>query len=85
MKLFLCDDCGKYFKTPKEEKESRGEWFGFPSYETVYRCPHCRGYNGYEFEEVEVDEDPRTPEQIEAENQWSFSMADLDYGRKIFS
>ena len=41
--MFVCYECQHVFDEPKNYKESRGEHFGFPSYENVVGCPHCGG------------------------------------------
>ena len=41
MARFICYDCGAYFDEPKEVRESRGEFWGAPAFETMYYCPYC--------------------------------------------
>lgn len=86
MKMFQCCDCSNYFVSPKVIRESRGEWFGVPSYEDVYKCPFCSDDMGYEFEEIELDEDPRSNEDIVYEST-IHSMEDPyeSYGKRICS
>ena len=51
MRVYKCD-CGCYFEQPVCVRESRGEFWGAPAYETMEYCPAC----GEEcFEEVDVD------------------------------
>lgn len=38
---FRCNNCGCEFDEPKRVKESRGEFWGAPAYETMYCCPSC--------------------------------------------
>lgn len=52
MAAFKCLDCGRIFTEPKAVQESRGEYWGFPAYETMYYCPYCEG----DFEEVDKKE-----------------------------
>lgn len=54
--MYKCEDCGSEFEEPKAERESRGEFWGFPAYETVYGCPRC-GSDCYEEMEAENGSD----------------------------
>jgi predicted nucleic acid-binding Zn-ribbon protein len=40
-----CLECGKVFEDDEiaHWQESRGEFWGFPAYETMSGCPHCQG------------------------------------------
>lgn len=52
-RMFRCCNCGKLFDWPVEERESRGEYWGVPCFETVYYSPCCMD----DFEEVEEGQD----------------------------
>ena len=43
MDRFVCTECGATFDEPRAVEESRGEFWGFPAYETMYYCPFCGG------------------------------------------
>ena len=47
----ICLECGKTFEDSEiaHWQESRGEFWGFPAYETVSGCPRCQG----DYEEAE--------------------------------
>lgn len=86
MKLYVCDSCSKVFANPKTIKESRGEWFGFPSYEEFDACPYC---NCSTISLEEFDEDPRTAEAKDYEYEeasyremWE-AYHPMDMGRRI--
>lgn len=49
----ICNNCGKTFDEPASWRESRGEFWGSPCYETLYGCPFC----GDEDIEEEPEED----------------------------
>lgn len=51
--MYICENCDITFETPLAIEESRGEHFGFPSWETVYVCPMCNG----DFTEKENEDD----------------------------
>lgn len=51
--MYKCEDCGTVFAEPKIIAESRGEWFGFPSYEEMAYCPNCTG----DFRELTKEEE----------------------------
>lgn len=40
---YKCDDCGAVFEEEDIAvwKESRGEFWGMPAYETMCGCPNC--------------------------------------------
>lgn len=40
-----CLECGKVFEDDEiaHWQESRGEFWGFPAYESMSGCPHCHG------------------------------------------
>ena len=38
---YKCRDCGCLFDEPNVVHESRGEYWGVPSYEDMWYCPHC--------------------------------------------
>lgn len=40
---YKCYDCGKVFEYPDVWEESRGEFWGFPAYESMSGCPYCQG------------------------------------------
>lgn len=46
-----CLECGKVFEDDEiaHWQESRGEFWGFPAYETMSGCPDCQG----DYEEAE--------------------------------
>ena len=46
--MFKCYECEAVFLEPKIWKESRGEYWGTPCYETLCGCPEC----GEHFEEA---------------------------------
>lgn len=54
-----CENCGYCF--PEEEVDSYeehiGDPFGFPAYEGVYVCPHCKS-----LDLVDVDEEEELPD-----------------------
>ena len=52
----ICNDCGRQFIEPKAYRESRGEFWGFPAYETIYLCPACGGDDFEEYMEHEEEE-----------------------------
>ena len=54
---FRCDKCGKIFDWPKEVRESRGEYWGIPCWETMYYSPCCTD----DFEEI-TDGEPEEDE-----------------------
>lgn len=59
--MLYCHDCGEYFEEPRKVRESRGEFWGAPAYETMYYCPCCGSSNfddDYpdEFDDCEEDE-----------------------------
>ena len=61
---YKCIECGYEFDEPILIRESRGEFWGEPCYETFEGCPHCRGEflsmdDFYDIEEEE-DEDDET-------------------------
>lgn len=62
--MFKCKDCGKVFEYPYEEKESRGEFWGFPAYETMSYCPAC-GSEDFDEYDGEVGEDEYYDEEDE--------------------
>ena len=39
--MYICTECKQVFDEPIEWKESRGEYFGSPAYETLVGCPFC--------------------------------------------
>lgn len=43
--MYKCNDCGHLFEDGEEAvwTENRGEFWGFPSYETIIGCPICKG------------------------------------------
>lgn len=45
VKMVKCEDCGRVFEAAelKEVQEYRGEYWGIPSFETMYYCPFCDG------------------------------------------
>lgn len=43
MSKYVCLECYHVFDEPKNWKESRGEYFGVPSYESFSGCPKCGG------------------------------------------
>ena len=53
MIAYKCE-CGCVFDRPRAVRESRGEFWGVPCYETMYYCPACG--DGC-FDEVDVDDD----------------------------
>ena len=60
--MFKCKDCGAIFEEPEEIRDYRGEFWGFPAYETVSCCPCCGGddfktYYEWEDEEEEDEEE----------------------------
>ncbi len=60
MKKYRCSDCGNIFAEDEIEtvRESRGEFWGAPAYETVSVCPYCHSDEFDEFNENEEgDED----------------------------
>ena len=44
MRKFICCDCGRIFDEDEVAtwKESRGEYWGEPCYETMSGCPSCQ-------------------------------------------
>lgn len=50
---FVCDKCGKEFDWPKAVQEYRGEYWGVPSYETMYYSPCCED----DFTEITEEEE----------------------------
>lgn len=57
--MYRCNNCGTVFEEPLYEKESRGEFWGSPSYEDMYYCPYCRNNDFDEWnwwDEEEEDE-----------------------------
>lgn len=40
---YRCIDCGREFDELEEVQEDRGEFWGMPTYETMYYCPYCGG------------------------------------------
>lgn len=40
---YICACCGAIFREPEQYFESRGEHFGFPSWERMSGCPRCGG------------------------------------------
>ena len=52
--MYKCNDCKKTFEEVATWRESRGECFGYPAYETMWGCPFC--YSG-DYEEVKEDEE----------------------------
>lgn len=40
---YICACCGAIFREPEQYFESRGEHFGFPSWERMSGCPLCGG------------------------------------------
>lgn len=38
---FKCEKCGRFFESPKEVKESRGEFWGEPAFKRWYYSPCC--------------------------------------------
>lgn len=57
MSAYKCVDCGAEFDEPREYRESRGECFGFPAFETLSGCPFCLGDYEETTEEEEDDEE----------------------------
>lgn len=57
MTNYRCNDCGSEFEEDdlKPVREPRGEYFGFPAYETYYYCPVC-GSDDYEEITVETED-----------------------------
>lgn len=51
--MFICDCCGRVFEEPVEIEDSRGECFGFPSYELMLGCPYCGG----SYQELEEEDE----------------------------
>lgn len=55
---YRCVECGETFDEPKAIRESRGEYWGVPCYETMYYCPFCEGdFEEYTEEEEDEEED----------------------------
>lgn len=50
--IYRCKKCGEIFFYVDSIKESRGEWFGFPSYEEIAVSPCCNR----EFYDLEKEE-----------------------------
>ncbi len=50
---YRCEDCGLEFDDPAQWQESRGEFWGFPAYETCFGCPNCKG----SFDVIEDNDD----------------------------
>ena len=44
--MYMCLKCKRRFEEIELEvwEEPRGECWGIPAYELVYRCPVCNGY-----------------------------------------
>ena len=57
MVMFKCNDCGRTFEEPKEYRESRGEFWGFPAYETIWLCPCCGGQDFEEYREYVYEDE----------------------------
>ena len=56
----ICNDCGESFFEDEcvDVRESRGEFWGMPCYETMGGCPHCKSTDLVEDEEYDYgDED----------------------------
>lgn len=56
--MFYCNHCKSVFDEPKEELESRGEFWGAPAYESMYYCPCCGDDDYDEIIGVDCYEDP---------------------------
>lgn len=54
--LYKCCECGHIFETPMSYEEYRGEYWGFPSYETMYCCPNCESTEFDDYEETDDEE-----------------------------
>lgn len=62
--MYKCNDCGRVFDEPHTWKESRGEFWGQPCYETLSGCPYCesgdidevKGFD-FQYDEGENDDD----------------------------
>lgn len=39
--MYICNDCGAEFETPKLKRESLGEYWGAPAWEPWGACPNC--------------------------------------------
>lgn len=52
--MFKCNDCNYVFEEPQKIRESRGEYWGAPCWETWYVCPNCKSND---YDEVKEQED----------------------------
>lgn len=41
--MYVCLDCNRLFTIPVTWRESRGEYFGYPTYEEFMGSPCCKG------------------------------------------
>ena len=55
----ICVDCGRVLDEDEliDVKESRGEYWGMPCWETLGGCPYCKCVDFEEYEEDDEDED----------------------------
>lgn len=51
--MYKCLECGFEFEEPTTWRESRGEFWGAPCYESMRGCPRCKG----EYDEVREGDD----------------------------
>lgn len=49
--MYVCNDCGAEFESPKLDRERLGEYWGQPAWETWGSCPGC-GSDDIEMEET---------------------------------
>lgn len=57
--MIVCRNCKQVFEYVDQldcVMESRGEYFGFPSYEKVYICPDCRCDDFEEVDDYDKDD-----------------------------
>lgn len=52
--MIKCNDCKHYFDAPAQWKESRGEFWGQPAFETMTGCPYCYSTD---YEEITTKEE----------------------------
>lgn len=60
--LYKCLDCGEVFEEEEAGtiRESRGEFWGEPCYESMMCCPYCHSMyleETYEYDEEEEEEE----------------------------
>lgn len=55
--MFRCQECGRTFDAPEEWRETRGEFWGVMSYESLAGCPFCYSLGFEEIKEGENDDD----------------------------